>query len=201
MNIPWGQIKLRWIQGESASGISKSLGDSPTRQGISKRARKENWKQLPTVSAKHLELSYLQLGQDTPDNREAVLKALAEGVSYTLASGIIGVARNTLLNWRKADPVFEAQCRAARHSALADCARTIYQQRGKDWKAGKFLLQSAKETDGEYQEQDRPDNKLEIIININREAPGVTINGKTSESVGQGDPAIIDVTPEKVNGD
>ena len=104
-NVPWDQIQIRWLQGESASAISKSLGGKPTRQGINKRARRENWRQLPTVSKKHLELSPMQLGQDTPENRARVLELLQEGVSFNLAAGVIGVSRNTLLNWRKGDRV------------------------------------------------------------------------------------------------
>ena len=174
--IPWDQIQVRWIQGESASSISKSFGDTPTRQGISKRAKKENWKQLPTVSKKHLELSPMQLGQDTPENRGRVLELLEEGVSYNLAAGVIGVSRNTLLNWRKLDPQFQHQCQSARHKALAHCAARVFKAGDKDWKANTYILASAKESRDDYS-QERGREPLEIIINVDR-SRGVTIDGK-----------------------
>lgn len=178
--MPWDQIQVRWIQGESASAISKSLGGNPTRQGISKRAKRENWSQLPTVSKKHHELSPMQLGEDTPANRKKLLELLNEGVSYNLAAGVIGVARNTLLNWRKKDPVFAAQCRSARNRALADCAASVFNAREKDWKAGKYLLESARESREDYStQQDR--GPIEVIINIDRDNidPGVIIEGSS----------------------
>lgn len=174
--IPWDQIQVRWIQGESASSISKSFGGTPTRQGISKRAKREVWQQLPTVSTKHYEMSYLQLGQDTPQNRQTLLDLLSQSVSYTLAAGVIGVSRNTLLNWRKSDPQFAAQCQAARHSALADCAATVFNARIKDWKAGKYLLESAQESRSDYStQQDR--GPIEVVINIDRGGEGLVIEG------------------------
>ncbi len=179
--IPWDKIQLRWIQGESASSISKSFGGTPTRQGISKRARNECWNQLPTVSKKHRELSPMQLGRDTPRNREIILKRLAEGVPYHLAAGAIGVSRNTLLNWRNADPRLEAQCSAARNEALADCAATVFHAKEKDWKAGKYLLETAPETRDEFG-PNRRDNKLEVVINIDRRASGVIIEGSSTEN-------------------
>ena len=182
--IPWDQIQVRWIQCESASAISNSLGGTPTRQGISKRAKKENWKQLPTVSKKHLELSPMQLGQDTPENRGRVLELLEEGVPYKLAAGVIGVSRGTLLNWRKSDPLFQHQCQSARHRALADCAATVFRAKDKDWKAGKYILESAQESRGDYH-RDRGKEPIEVIININRDlferdkpSGGVIIDGE-----------------------
>ena len=176
--IPWDQIQIRWIQGESASAISKSLGNTPTRQGISKRARKDNWKQLPTVSNKHYELSHLKLGQDTPNNRQAVMDMLSEGVSYTLAAGVIGVSRNTLLAWRQKDPGFAAQCQSARHSALANCAKSVYQAKDRDWKASKYLLETAKESHKDYNSTPKESGRINVTFNI-RHSDAVSIEGET----------------------
>ena len=168
-NVPWDQIQIRWLQGESASAISKSLGGKPTRQGINKRARRENWRQLPTVSKKHLELSPMQLGQDTPENRVRVLELLQEGVSFNLAAGVIGVSRNTLLNWRKGDPMFQHQCQAARHKALADCAAAVFRAKERDWKAGKFLLEASHESQADYDAVAKGSNQIVVVLNIDRD--------------------------------
>ena len=41
--IDWDSIKDRWLMGESAYAISKSLGGKPTKQGISQKAKRHKW--------------------------------------------------------------------------------------------------------------------------------------------------------------
>ena len=187
--IPWDQIQVRWIQGESSYAISNSLDGTPTRQAITKRSKREDWNRLPTVTDKHRTLSFLQLGRDTPENRRQILEQLSQGVSYNLVAGAVGVSRNTLLNWRKKDPKFAAQCQSARHTALAHCAARVFKAGDRDWKANTFILASAQESRDDYS-QERGKEPLEIVINIDR-SRGVTIDGKVvidneqESSVGQ----------------
>tara|TARA_Y100000034_G_scaffold117740_1_gene157527 strand:- start:208 stop:585 length:378 start_codon:yes stop_codon:yes gene_type:complete len=52
----------------------------------------------------------------TPENRAIVLEALKEVGSYITAAGAAGIGRETLLQWRKADAAFGAECERARAS-------------------------------------------------------------------------------------
>ena len=64
--IDWASIKHRWVKGESAYAISKSLGGTPTKQGISQKAKRQEWETLRqpgVLSDKHEEKSLVALGQ------------------------------------------------------------------------------------------------------------------------------------------
>ncbi len=187
----WSQIRIRWTQGESGYSIANSLDGHPTRQAIAKRARSKGWQKEVdgVVSEKHLRKHPALLGRDNPENREEILRLLSNGVTYKLAAGSIGVHPDTLRAWRKQDSSFSAQCQSARASALADCAMTIYRHKDRDWRAGKYLLETAPETRGEFGSSNNP-GKIEVVINIDRSSKGVGVKG-----------SVIDVTPEKVNGD
>ena len=95
--IPWEQIQVRWLQGETAYAISKSLKGTPTRQAINRKAKRDGWDRCPTVSDKHLTRTFIELGNDLPENRLKVLQLLSQGVTYRLAAGVIGVSEDTLL--------------------------------------------------------------------------------------------------------
>ena len=182
----WDAIQLRYVQGENPNAISRSLNGRPTKQGIAKRARKEDWEQLPTVAPKHFELSPEQLGRDTPANRQKVLDMLAESVPYSIAARSIGVHPNTLLDWRKKDVQFAIQCETARGKAHADCVTSVYQARSKDWKAGKYILETAAETCEEYSSDNRKE-PVELILHMMRE-PGPTTRQQFS-------PGVVIVSP------
>ena len=92
------------------------------------------------------------------------------------------------------------QVKSARAKFAARHIENIDKWSERDWKASKYLLEVSPETGDTFGQRNKGPGKLEVIININRDPPGVTINGKTSEQVGQGDPAIIDVTPDGIEG-
>ena len=196
----WSQIRIRWVKGESAYAISKSLGGRPSKQGISQKVKRENWvtlRQPGVLSDKHEQKTLVALGQDTPEARQAFLDALSKGVTQSIAApACFGVTYQTVKNWRDKDPEFEMQVKAARARFAQKHIENIDAWAERDWKASKYLLEVSPETEDTFGQRTKGPSKLEVIININRDEPGVTINGKTSEQVGQGDPAIIDVTPE-----
>ena len=139
----------------------------------------------------------MALGQDTPENRRAFLESLAKGVTQSIAAPAnFGVTYQTVKTWRDKDPEFEMQVKAARARFAQKHIENIDAWAERDWKASKYLLEVSPETEATFGQRTKGPSKLEVIININRESPGVTINGKTSEQVGQGDPTLIDVTPE-----
>lgn len=165
----WNQIRLRWSRGESAYSISNSLGGHPTRQAIAKRARERGWSREVDglVSDKHLRKHPIALGKDSPETRERILELLRNGATLKLAAGAMGISPDTLLRWRKEDPLFAAQCHAARHQMLADCSHTLYASAQRDWKAAKHVLAVAPETRGEFSES-RTHEPIEVIIHIDR---------------------------------
>ena len=137
----WGEIQLRWLKGESANQISLSLDGHPSRQAISKKAKKQDWIGVVTVTKRHLTSTIQQLGKDTPLNRLTILYYISRGVPKYIAAGILGIHRNTLRNWEKADPLFKSQCRQARYLFLGRCAKSIDDHAKKNWRAAAWILE------------------------------------------------------------
>ena len=116
--IDWLTIRRRYEAGESSYKISVSLGNKPTRQGITKRAERENWGNQTdnsTVTAvgsgNWLERvgKYDPVGvKDRPATRALILQLLAEGMPKSSAAELAGVNRDTLLNWSSKDAAFSA---------------------------------------------------------------------------------------------
>lgn len=175
--IPWGQIRTMWTQGQSAYSISRALSGKPTRQAIAKRAREKGWSRAVDgiVSEKHQRKHAVALGKDTPETRERIIELISNGATLKVAAAANGISRDTLLRWRRDDPAFAARCRAVRHSALAEYQGAIHSQTGRDWKAAKYMLETAPETRDDYR-TDNKGGKLEVVINIDR-SQGVTIDG------------------------
>jgi len=152
--IDWARIKHRWIKGESAYAISKSLGGRPSKQGISQKANREDWatlRQPGVLSDKHEEKSLVALGQDTPEARQAFLDALSKGVYQSIAApACFGVTYQTVKNWRDKDPDFEMQVKNARARFAARHIQNIDQWSEKDWKASKYLLEVSPETRDQF---------------------------------------------------
>lgn len=154
MSIDWDSIKDRWLMGESAYAISKSLGGKPTKQGISQKAKRHKWAELRVVgvlSSKHQEKSLVALGQDTPENRRAFLESLAKGVTQAIAAPAnFGVTYQTVKTWRDKDPDFEMQVKNARARFAQKHIQNIDEWSSKDWKASKYLLEVSPETRDQF---------------------------------------------------
>jgi len=171
----WAAIKLMYQQGHTCYSISKRFGGKPTRQGIRKRAVREGWDRPVTglVTESHRTTDIVNLGADTPENRERIIDMLAQGATYSLAAGAVGVSTKTLERWRKRDLQYGLMCRAVRQQALAKHVANIDKAGARDWKASKYLLAVAPETRGEFAETRHPDNEIVVQINIDRDAaPG-----------------------------
>ena len=201
-NELWREIRLRWVKGESAYAISKSLGCRPSKQAISQKAKREDWaslRQPGVLSDKHEEKSLVALGQDTPEARQAFLDALSKGVYQSIAApACFGVTYQTVKNWRDNDPTFEMQVKSARARFAARHIENIDKWSERDWKASRYLLETAPETRAEFTASNKSE-KIEVIINIDRDPTGVTIAQDRERDPIEG--SVIDVTPKKVNGD
>ncbi len=184
-NELWKEIRLRWVKGESAYGISKSLGCRPSKQAISQKAKREDWaslRQPGVLSDKHEQKTLVALGQDTPEARQAFLDALSRGVYQSIAApACFGVTYQTVKNWRDGDLEFEMQVKSARARFAARHIENIDKWSEKDWKASRYLLETAPETKAEFGSSNSL-GKLEVIVNINRDdsghSNGVVIDGK-----------------------
>lgn len=172
----WPTIELMYQQGHSCYSISKRLGGKPTRQGIRKRAVREGWDRAVTglVTERHRTTDIVNLGADTPENRERILEMLGQGATYSLAAGVVGISTKTLERWRKRDLEFGLMCRAVRQQALARHVANIDKAGDRDWKASKYLLAVAPETRGEFAETRHPDNEIIVQINIDRDSDSNT---------------------------
>jgi hypothetical protein len=65
----------------------------------------------------------------TDKRRDAILKALRMGHGYAQAAHMVGIGKNTLIEWRAADPAFRQACEEATE-IIADIAEHGLLQRG-----------------------------------------------------------------------
>jgi len=107
-DIPWNDIKNRFIGGESATSIARDYPIS--RQGIQKRAKKEGWSpdgwleqahRTPTPKAvakpeNRSQMTIAALGKRTPGNAAEICRLIERGVPHTVAAEAVSMHRDTL---------------------------------------------------------------------------------------------------------
>ncbi len=197
-NVDWEAIRERYATGETAYAIAKSLGGAISKQGIAKRAKRENWSKTPRVTKKAVtewihrlpdadwagELSGRH--RFTPEKGARVLEIIKEGGTFMLAAAAVGIGYRTLSDWRAASVSFARAVdnamamSAMRHIGVIERAAT------KDWKAADRQLSVNPLTRGDYGRQGPGGTGIaEIRINVGVTRPEKEQSAKT-----------IDVTPE-----
>ena len=174
MNYDWTNIRIRYESGETAYSISKSFGNRPTRQAIAKRASKEGW---GSEIANHIQNGFpilaaalsVDSSKMTDKLLQTVLGMIGMGSTEGLACQAVGISQNTWISWKDQDRRLQDAVNRARAGKLSEWVGRIDQAGKKDWKANHVLLQAAPETRG-YFGKDQTDNKIEVIINIDRGA-------------------------------
>lgn len=182
----WPVIKARYEMGQTAYQIAQGPG-MPTKQGIAKRAEREGWikpegsNRLPIVAeAFHIDSSKL-----TDDVLHTVLGLMAEGATQELACSAAGISPRTWQMWQKDDPKLKDMAIRARSGTVIGYLNNVHKASEKDWKAATWMLQNSPDTRKTFGQQQH-DNKLEVVINIDRHTDNVTIDGQSQpESVQQ----------------
>ena len=188
----WARIRIRYESGDTAYSISKDMGGKPTRQAIAKRAAKEQW--ASNISA-HIQNGFPILAaalnidsrKMTDELLQTVLGMIGMGSTEQLACQAAGIHPTTWIDWKNKDVRLQDAVHRARAGKLSEWISRIDQAGNKDWKANQALLQAAPETRG-YFGKDHTDNKIEIVINIDRGDEGLTEDGQLIE----GEPVIIE---------
>lgn len=186
MGIDWQMVRLRYESGQTAYRISVDLGGRPSKQGIARRAKAENWQQRDVTALTVAEkLPIVIRAQNlsgptkcTADRVAFILELIGRGSSQNLACNAAGVGPKTLKRWISEDPQLEEQIRQARAGKLADWTSCIDDAASRDWKAAKELLANAPDAT-DWQQQSAAG--ITIVLNIDRdqETPkGVTINAE-----------------------
>ena len=184
----WDGIRVRFARGETAHSISKSLGGSPTRQGIRKKAKRENWLEGNSTIPDYVRnLPLLQSKSKVPRKRSpeavnAILGFIERGATEEQAARATGISPRTLYNWKLECPEFAALIEVARARKEVEWVDNIDKAGKKDWKASDRLLQvspGTKEMWGRQSKQESP----QIILNIHRDE--VTVEGNIIESVAE----------------
>jgi len=188
----WDVIRVRYARGETCHAISKSMDGKPTRQGIMKRAKRENWLEGNSeIPASIKNLSLVQTGSKLPRKRSpeavnAVLGFIDQGATEEMAARAAGIHPKTLYNWKLECPEFAAMIAVARARKQVEWVNNIDRAGKKDWKASDRLLQAdpdTREIFGRQVKQEGP----KIILNIHRDE--VVIDQRQNEP--------IEVTPER----
>lgn len=175
IHFDWPLIRTRFEAGESLGQISRSLGGHPSKQAISKRARKEGWQVydpgekavdvVDGVDAPLMLLSSGQWGKCTPENKARVINALREGATYKIAAALIGISDRTLREWRQKDPGFAAMCEAAQAEDMQETMATLKRMSRTDPNIAKFRAQRHRLTRDEYG-NDEPDRFIGNTFNV-----------------------------------
>lgn len=189
-DIDWQLIRLKFEAGDSAYKISQDLGGRPTKQGISKRAKAEQWskgvKNGITVASKlpivQRALSLTGPTKCTAERVGFVLELIARGSTPKLAATAAGISDKTLTRWSQEDPQLAEQIRQARAGKLAEWIGYIDRAAVTDWKAADRLLQTSQEAEG-FQPHQRESGGITVVLNIDRDGAGdgpkgVTIDAK-----------------------
>ncbi len=168
----WDAIRVRYARGEKCHAISKSMDGKPTRQGIMKRAKRENWLQgnsSITESIKNLPLVQTDSKlprKRTPEAVNAIVEFISKGATEEMAARATGIHPKTLYDWKLACPEFAKLIEVARAQKVVEWVDKI--DRAKDWKAHLKLLQVAPETKEQFSDR-RKDEGPTIILNIHRD--------------------------------
>lgn len=187
----WPYIRQRYEAGETAYAISKRMGGKPTKQAIQKRASKEGWEQIEVadsgperlpIVAKALRINAHKL---TDELLQTVLGMIGMGASEQLACQAAGISQRTWTGWKAKDERLQDAVQRARAGKLSEWIGRIDRASETDWKAAQALLQASPET-REHFGKDGQGSKLEVVIHIDRDAPGtesvrgVTVEGETA---------------------
>ncbi len=177
----WPAIRAGYERGMSPTEIAKTIPESPSRQAIEKRAKREGWEvaKLPD-QAPGTELT----GKDA--TKAVVLQKIRSGVPLGVAAKAAGIHDNTLRNWRNDDVAFGEAVQAARAAFIARKIEQVDEAGERDWKAAAYVLERSPETRDQYGHK-QDSGGVTVVLNINRKE-GITIEGhRVSESLASPD--------------
>jgi hypothetical protein len=183
MKYDWAAIRLRYMRGDTPYSISRDLGGRPSKAGIAKRAKLEDWTQANSdtlTTAQNLPIvrraSGSSLGKRTPENLVLILEALSMGATEKVAAGIAGIDPKTLTRWKQEDPKLAMEIHARRSQKAAELIQSIGTAAKKDWKAASWMLERNPATRSEFSKILREKPMPKIFLNIVRE--DVVIEGQ-----------------------
>jgi hypothetical protein len=171
--VDWDMIRMRFEAGETPYKISQSLDGRPSKQGIVKRAKREDWQRrengLTVANKLPIVQRAMQLTGPTKCTAERVgfiLELVCSGASIKLAATAAGINPATLKRWQHEDPQLAEQLRQARAGKLAEYISHIDRAAQRDWKAAKDLLQAAPEAE-DFSPQAH--GGITVVLNIDRD--------------------------------
>ena len=138
--IDWPLIKARYEGGETAGAISRSLGGTPTKQGIYKKANKEGWEKIEIDEPEVLPVPQ-GYWDELNDKQRIVVEAFVRGASTIEdAAKRADVSERTIRRWKE-DDRFDRLCMAARLATRDRLVSRIDTAGATDWKANAWLLE------------------------------------------------------------
>lgn len=199
--VDWAAIEKAIRAGQSSTSLAKQHGVA--RQSIDKRANKEGWREGPqrwmpavnqtrtaralespqTAAEKHMATT----GCRSPENAASILYAISQGMPQGIAAGSVGIAPETLRDWKKADPTFDRLVWQARQEHLGRQYGNIAKasDRG-DWKAAQAILQAA------------PETKKDWSTGSSSGGVQVNISIRGADHLGRLEPPTVDVVADQV---
>ncbi len=165
----WAEIRERWERGETAGQIAKTPGH-PSKVAINNRVKREGWERV----SEHLPVGddgkRLEIPSNLDPRRKTALQTLAAGGNYRDAAIAASVDESTFRRWRE-DEQFARLCEAAASGLKLEMLGLVKQGAQRDPKYATWMLEHHPATREEFR-ANKADDKLEVVININREAPG-----------------------------
>ncbi len=187
--VPWNEIRDRFMAGESLRKIAATYQISHV--AIHRRSIKEGWlrdkKQWQAVTELTPQThSQIDTSRDTPETRALILSDIQAGLTFEQTADHLGIHRETLLNWRKADPELARQVRQAQGLRVTRRVGRVEKagERG-DWHADRWLLEHDPYTAGQFRDEaGRLQARTAIQINVN-------VPRATSDATREGDEIIV----------
>ena len=172
-NLNWDVIRRRYMRGETPYAISKSLGGKPSKVGITKKAKREEWEQIDDETMRTAEnlpivrrASGSALGKRAPENIALILESIEQGATEKVAAGIAGISPKTLTRWKQEDPRLAMEIHARRSQNIAEMLRHINKAAQKDWKAAAWSLERDPYSREEFSNRNKEKEMPKVFLNI-----------------------------------
>lgn len=164
----WQYIRGLYESGQTPYQIAKRP-DMPSKEGIRKRAKSEQWQRPDTENRLPIVAEALSVNSHllTDDVLRVVLDMIASGATLEIACAAAGISARTWSLWQQQDNRLRDAVRRARAGKLVSWMSHVDKAAERDWRAGQWLLQTAPETREQYA-RSQSDSRLEVTINIDR---------------------------------
>ncbi|MCC7428035.1 MAG: hypothetical protein IT557_14130 [Alphaproteobacteria bacterium] len=188
--VDWEAIRSAFERGESLAALSRRHAVS--RQGITKRARREGWQRDEALQAMQLSASAARIanprtaadfrlrsqGRRSPENAAAMVRMIREGATVRVAAAAVGISARAAQAWIEDDATLAGLVeRAQAEAALRRIEQIEAASARGDWAAARFLIERSPMTRDDFRPEPRQQQaaagSIQVHVHLNAEAHAV----------------------------